>query len=127
MRSRLVFLLSTERVSLVCKGRKVEHIEKGERRKGRWKVSVRNASLLEDNLRAGPVCFKSNQSIHINYDPPCPLPPTRARARTHREQQRGGWSVCFFLSEQSQSSTQTVTRPTPTRKRKIKEPIKIKL
>lgn len=50
---------------------------KKEAKKGRWKVSVRNASLLEDNPRAGPVCFKSNQSIRINYPrapPYFPLP-----------------------------------------------------
>lgn len=45
------------------------------------KVSVRNASLLEDNRRAGPVCFKSNQSIRINYPPSSlPGPPLRSSA-----------------------------------------------
>lgn len=43
--------------------------EKGGEGRGRWEASVRNASLLQDNPRAGPVCFKSNQSIRINYPP----------------------------------------------------------
>lgn len=90
-----------------------------EAKKGRWEVSVRNASLLEDNPCAGPVCFKSNQSIRINY--PCaPTPQYRvARAGTRT---RGGWGVCVcvlcFLSHSHTPNPHVSSE---------KEPIKIKL
>lgn len=69
-------------------GVKIEREEGGQQREkeakeGRWKVSVRNAPSLEDNPRAGPVCFKSNQSIRINYPSLPPLPLPRVRAHTH--------------------------------------------
>lgn len=71
------------RTPVWCEGRERggrEGRREKEAKKGRWKVSVRNASLLEDNPRAGPVCFKSNQSIRINY-PRAPPPPSSHRIR----------------------------------------------
>lgn len=103
---------------------------KKEAKKGRWKVSVRNASLLEDNPRAGPVCFKSNQSIRINY--PCaphptllPSPPYRvARAGTRT---RGGWGVCVLCFLSRSLSLHTLIHTPNPHLLSEKEPIKIKL
>lgn len=90
---------------------------KEEAKKGRWKVSVRNASLLEDNPRAGPVCFKSNQSIRINYPPPpsIPLPPPSRVAHTGTRT-RGGLGVrvcvfCFLVSVSTHARTDPHTQP----------------
>lgn len=49
-----------------------EEVEEGSKGEEMWKLSVRNASLLEDNPCTGSVCLKSNQSICINYYPPPP-------------------------------------------------------
>lgn len=72
-------------------GKRRERKKRKKRRRGRdggWKVSVRDASLLEDNPRAGPVRFKSNQSIRINYPPP-PTPQLYDSRCAH-----GGEDVC---------------------------------
>lgn len=95
-------------------GKGVRKLWKKEAKKGRWKVSVMNASLLEDNPRAGPVCFKSNQSIRINYPPPS----TVQLALAHGPEEAGvlvvvgvrwGWR-CVMLSL---SLSRTHTPPTP--------------
>lgn len=90
--------------------------------KGRWKVSVRNAPLLEDNLRAGPVCFKSNQSIRINYPHPHHPTPPRPTASPYRVARAGTWTrggrgVCYAFSLcNNHTRPRPVTRPTPTLK-----------
>lgn len=93
--------------------------EKKGAKKRRWKVSVRNAPLLEDNLRAGPVCFKSNQSIRINYPPPTPTPDTvQSSSRWHMDQRRLGCVLCFLSlcnnHTRPRTRARSHTHPTPT-------------
>lgn len=110
----------------LTRGKKRGERENADAKKGRWEVSVRDASLLGDNPRAGPVCFKSNQSIRINY-PRAPTAPCRvARAGTRT---RGGWGACVLCfpslcTHTPRAHTHTLTQPP---RLSEKEPIKIKL
>lgn len=141
------------RTPLQCEGRKgKESKKKKEEEKGgaskegseeEAKVSVRNASLLEDNRRAGPVCFKSNQSIRINYPPhllpllpgpPLPSPPFRVQSSSRRHMGQGRLvcvrvCVCVVLSIPATITlvAQAHTQPPTFIVKKEERPIKIKL
>lgn len=79
-----------------CRASRRRKQKGGGSEEGTVEVSVRNASMLEDNPRAGPVRFKSNQSTRINYPPPPPSrsfpPPTIRFTLAHGG--KGGCCVC---------------------------------